>query len=179
MEEKVNNERNLLSASWFNTELGPMVAIADEAVLYLLEFADRSGLAKNIKRLRQKQSASIVPGETLPIVKIRQELKLYFSGQLKEFKTPVFEYGSDFQINAWGALKQIPYGQTRSYLQQAKSIGNEGAFRAVANANGANPLAIIFPCHRVINKNGELGGYGGGVSRKQWLISHEKKNASL
>ena len=84
--------------------------------------------------------------------------------------------GSDFQKSVWAALRKIPPGETRSYLDTAKAVGKPTAFRAVANANGANQLAIIIPCHRVINNNGELGGYGGGISRKQWLIDHEKKH---
>ena len=70
---------------------------------------------------------------------------------------------------------RIPYGQTRSYMGQAEAIGKATAYRAVANANGANQLAIVIPCHRIINSNGDLGGYGGGITRKQWLIEHEKK----
>lgn len=71
---------------------------------------------------------------------------------------------------------RIPYGKTKSYLDQAKTIGNEKAFRAVANANGANMLSIIVPCHRIINTNGNLGGYAGGLDRKQWLLEHEQKH---
>jgi AraC family transcriptional regulator of adaptative response/methylated-DNA-[protein]-cysteine methyltransferase len=82
--------------------------------------------------------------------------------------------GSDFQKSAWQALIQVPYGQTRSYLEQASIIGKPKAFRAVANANGANQIAIVVPCHRIINTGGELGGYGGGLQRKSWLINHEK-----
>lgn len=77
---------------------------------------------------------------------------------------------------AWQALTLIPYGETRSYAQQAQSLGKPTAYRAVANANGANSLSIIIPCHRIINSSGNLGGYGGGIARKQWLLEHERKN---
>lgn len=103
-------------------------------------------------------------------------MELYFSGKLRQFNTPTHLIGSPFQKKAWLALIDIPYGETRSYLQQAKVIGNPSAYRAVANANGANQLAIVVPCHRIINANGELGGYGGGVNRKQWLLEHERRH---
>jgi AraC family transcriptional regulator of adaptative response/methylated-DNA-[protein]-cysteine methyltransferase len=82
--------------------------------------------------------------------------------------------GSDFQKNVWRELIKIPPGETKSYADIAKAIKQPSAFRAVARANGANQLAIIIPCHRVINSDGELGGYGGGLTRKAWLINHEK-----
>ncbi len=164
----------ILKAAWIDTYLGPMCAISDEDGLYLLEFSDRRGLELEIERLRIKKKAAIIPGETEPIKLIKKELSSYFSGQLKTFKTPVHMMGSDFQKRVWDALLNIPYGETRSYLQQAHCIGNDKSFRAVANANGANQLAIIIPCHRIINSNGDLGGYGGGITRKKWLIDHEK-----
>lgn len=167
----------VLKASWIDTLLGPMIAISDDNSLYLLEFADRRGLEKEIERLRKRQKAAIIPGKTEAISMINKELGLYFSGKLKSFKTPVHLIGSDFQKKAWHALQQIPYGQTRSYKSQAEITGNEKAYRAIANANGANQLAIIIPCHRIINHSGELGGYGGGKVRKKWLIKHEKSHA--
>ena len=154
-----------------------MLVVADEDGLYLLEFVERRGLEKEIERLRIKTKAAIIPGRTAAIDSIEQELASYFTGNLKEFKTPIQLLGSEFQKMAWKALMQIPYGETRSYLAQAQIIGKPMAFRAVANANGANQLAIIIPCHRIINSNGELGGYGGGVQRKQWLIDLEKQIA--
>lgn len=165
----------ILKASWLDTPLGPMITIADENALYLLEFVDRRGLEREVERLRQKTKAAIVPGTTPAISSIEQELKLYFDGKLKVFKTPLFFLGSPFQKNVWAALQKIPYGETKSYADLAKALGKPTAFRAVANANGANQIAIVIPCHRVINTNGELGGYGGGVTRKKWLINMEKQ----
>jgi len=100
-------------------------------------------------------------------------LTAYFDGKLKEFQTPLFLLGSPFQKQVWEALNKIPFGETSSYLDIAKRIGRPAACRAVAQANGANQLAIIIPCHRVINHNGELGGYGGGITRKEWLLNLE------
>ena len=166
----------VLKASWIDTLLGPMIAIANDHALYLLEFVDRRGLEREVERLRLRACAAIIPGTTQPIVSIEKELAAYFAGTLKTFKTPLFQLGSPFQKSVWDALCRIPYGETRSYLKQATTVGNQAAVRAVANANGANQLAIIIPCHRIINSNGELGGYGGGIARKQWLINHEKQH---
>lgn len=168
-------DRPLLKASWLDTKLGPMLAIADEEALYLLEFVDRRGLEREIERLRKKTKRPIIPGTTEPIRLIERELEAYFEGRQEEFKTPLFLLGSPFQKRVWEELRKIPVGETRSYADMATLIGKPTAFRAVANANGANQLAIVIPCHRVINSNGELGGYGGGIARKKWLIDLEKK----
>lgn len=165
----------ILKAAWLDLPVAPMIAIADEIELYLLEFMDRGRLEREMERLRHQLKAAIIPGETLPIVSIRKELDQYFTGQLKEFKTPLGLLGSTFQQSVWAELKKIPIGTTCSYAELACRVGNPKAYRAVANANGANQLAIIIPCHRVIKRNGELGGYGGGIRRKQWLIDHEEK----
>lgn len=167
-------QQNILNISWFDTILGPMLAISDENTLYLLEFTDRRGLEKELERLKQKTKSTILPGETKPIASIKLELEQYYVGKLKKFQTPIHLLGSNFQKQAWQALINIPYGEARSYAQQAQVISRPNAYRAVANANGANQLAIIVPCHRIINSNGDLGGYGGGVWRKKWLLEHEK-----
>lgn len=146
-----------------------MTVVADDVALYVLKFVDQ----KNIKNETEER---IIPGETVITKKIKKELNDYFDGKKYQFETPLAITGSVFQKNVWKALKKIPKGETRSYLDIAKSIKKPTAFRAVANANGANKLAIIIPCHRVINANGNLGGYAGGISRKQWLIDHEKKH---
>lgn len=168
----------ILKAAWLDTPLGPMLAIADENTLYLLEFVDRRGLEREIEQLRKTTKSAIIPGYTQPIRSIENELKLYLDGKLTEFKTPLFFLGSAFQKRVWEELKRIPYGETCSYADIAKAIGKPSASRAVARANGANQIAIAIPCHRVINTNGDLSGYGGGVARKTWLINHEKRKIS-
>ncbi len=170
-----SESHKVLKASWIDTPLGPMLAVADDEALYLLEFVDRRGLEKEIEQLRRKTKVPIIPGKTKPIEQIEMELVEYFSGKLQEFKTPLFLIGSSFQKKVWEELKKIPTGETRSYKEIASSIGKPSAFRAVALANGANQFAIVIPCHRVINSNGNLGGYGGGIKRKEWLLNHEKK----
>jgi len=169
------NENHVLKASWIDTMLGPMIAIASEEALHLLEFVDRRGLEREVERLRQKLRCAIVPGITAPIRQIEQELHEYFEGRLTVFTTPLALLGSSFQQQVWEQLMKIPPGETRSYGQIAITLERPSAFRAVARANGANQLAIVIPCHRVINANGELGGYGGGLTRKEWLLQLEKK----
>lgn len=166
-----------LFATWIDTPLGPMITITDDSYLYLLEFVDRRGLETEVERLRKKLKVGIIPGMTVITEQIKAELGDYFSGKSYTFHTPCYFLESDFEKSVWKALRLIPLGQTCSYSTVAKKIGNPNAFRAVANANGKNQLAILVPCHRVINENGELGGYGGGLNRKQWLIAHEKGGA--
>ncbi len=103
-----------------------------------------------------------------------QQLDAYFKGKNHTFSVPLQPKGTDFQQRVWQALCEIPYGQTPSYKKVAETIGQPKAARAIGHANHANPIAIIIPCHRIINTNGQLGGYRGGIWRKQWLIEHEQ-----
>jgi AraC family transcriptional regulator, regulatory protein of adaptative response / methylated-DNA-[protein]-cysteine methyltransferase len=167
-----------LFAAWLDTPLGPMTAIADEDALYLLEYLDRRGLERQIERLRVRARAGIVPGRTAPITQIEAELAAYFDGRSMRFTTPLARLGSPFQNAVWDALLAVPPGQTRSYAEVARAIGRPAAVRAAARANGANQLAIVIPCHRVINADGALGGYGGGLPRKTWLLDHERRFAA-
>jgi O-6-methylguanine DNA methyltransferase len=152
-----------------------MLAISDEKVLYVLQFVECSDVDREIERLSMRTASTIIPGTREPILSIANELKAYFDGSLKTFKTPISFLGTPFQQSVWRSLMAIPYGQTRSYAAQAHAIKRPSAFRAVANANGANNIAIVIPCHRVINGDGRLGGYAAGIIRKEWLIDHEKK----
>lgn len=101
------------------------------------------------------------------------QLNEYFEGTRKQFDLKLNAEGSSFQKKVWKQLKEIPYGKTISYLELSKQLGDVKAIRAVANANGKNPLWIIVPCHRVIGSNGSLAGYAGGLHRKKWLLEHE------
>ena len=166
---------HVLKATWLDTCLGPMLAIADEDALYLLEFVDRRGLEREVERLRQKTQAAIIPGVSPPISWIERELREYFEGTLNAFHTPIRRLETPFEQRVWDELMKIPPGETRSYADIAQTMGQPSASRAVARANGANQLAIVIPCHRVIHANGEFGGYGGGLARKRWLIEHEKQ----
>lgn len=117
--------------------------------------------------------------KTKPRSKILKEcenqLKKYFSGGLKDFDLPLQLDGTDFRVKVWNQLLKIPYGETISYLELARELGDEKCIRAAASSNGKNPVAIIVPCHRVIGSNKKLVGYGGGLWRKDWLLKHEKK----
>jgi methylated-DNA-[protein]-cysteine S-methyltransferase len=104
---------------------------------------------------------------------VREQLDAYFRGRLHDFELPLRMAGTPFQHQVWEGLRAIPYGETVSYAELAQSIGRPGASRAVGSANGRNPIAIVVPCHRVIAADGTLGGYGGGLDRKEWLLQHE------
>lgn len=157
------------------TPLGNMVAIADIQALYLLEFCDKKNLSEELSRLCSTYKVTVIQqNNNLILNLLARELQDYFAGVLQRFTTPVCLTGTDFEQRAWHALNAIPYGTTCSYIQQATLLNKHTAFRAVARANSKNRLAIIVPCHRVINKNGNVAGYAGGIARKEWLIMHEK-----
>ncbi|AAL03408.1 methylated-DNA--[protein]-cysteine S-methyltransferase [Rickettsia conorii] len=164
-----------LKSAWLDTPLGSMLAISDTERLYLLDFVESKGLEYKIKRLKINTKSAITEDRTRPIISIEEELKSYFSGTLQKFNTPIYLLGSKFQKLVWQELMNVPYGETRSYFTQAKLIGMERSYRAVANANGANKFVIIIPCHCIINNNGKLGGYGSGLDHKKWLIEHERQ----
>src|SRR5690606_13840848 len=132
-----------------DTPLGPMLALADDAALVLLEFVDRRGLETELRRLRE--GASIVPGRTAPIDSIERELAEYFAGAALRSATPSQRPGTPFHRRVWDRLREIEPGQTLSYAGLAAAVGRPSAVRAAAQANGADQLAVISPCHRVIN----------------------------
>jgi methylated-DNA-[protein]-cysteine S-methyltransferase len=105
--------------------------------------------------------------------KVAQQLTNYFVGKTKDFAVPIHLNGTPFQVRVWNALQKIPFGVTWSYQQLAREAGNPRGMRAVGSANGRNPIPIIIPCHRVIRKNGDIGGYSSGVTIKRWLLRHE------
>lgn len=160
-----------LFSSTFASPLGPLLAIGDEAHLHALTFINSKHNALTQKRYGH------IPKGTNPILRaIEQELVHYFAGTLKTFQTPIRYHGTPFQTQVWHTLCQIPYGDTWSYTEEALAMGRPSAHRAVANANGQNPISIIIPCHRVIRQGGGLGGYGGGLDKKTWLLAHEQKH---
>lgn len=140
-----------------------------------VEFMDR----KSIKRMISNHSAEY-PDATwepslLELKPVVEQLESYFCGALDTFDVPTSVSGSPFQLSVWRALLEIPYGETRTYGQIAKTIGMPRSARAVGLANNQNPLAIVVPCHRVIGAKGEMTGYGGGVARKKWLLQLEAR----
>lgn len=163
-----------ITVTWVESPLGPLVAGATGKHLVLLEFTDRRMLDTQFVTLRKAFRRPIVPGTNAVLERLRRELAQYFSGKLKKFSVPLEFPGSEFQKRAWEGLLKIPYGKTVSYEELAHRIGARNAQRAVGHANGLNRIGIVIPCHRVVHKNGTLGGYGGGLWRKQALLELER-----
>jgi AraC family transcriptional regulator of adaptative response/methylated-DNA-[protein]-cysteine methyltransferase len=139
----------------------------------LLEFSDRRMLETQLTRIRRRLGP-LLPGAHPLLDQLRSELAEYFERKRREFTVPLLYPGTPFQVRVWEALRRIPYGETIAYEKLACSVGAPGAQRAVGHANGQNPIAIVIPCHRVVNKDGKLGGYGGGLWRKQLLLDLER-----
>ncbi len=169
-------KKNVLNIIRFTTPLGPMFACASNQGLCLLEFTDRRMLETEFKDLNKRLNAIILPGENNHLDQMQIEIQEYFQGSRKKFTVPLHTPGTNFQEKVWKNLIKIPYGETRSYKQQAIALGNSNATRAVASANGKNRISIIIPCHRVIGSDGSLTGYGGGLHRKKWLLEFERSS---
>lgn len=165
---------NPLYIEWIPTPIGKMLAICDEKHLYMLEFIARKNIHNGFQRLSQKYNRHIISGRTSITQRIEDELKLYFKKALKEFTTPLVFTGTKFQKKVWLNLTKIPAGRTCSYSELAAAVGNKKASRAVANSNANNILALVVPCHRVILQSRKIGGYAGGIEKKEWLLCHEK-----
>jgi len=125
-------------------------------------------------RVEKRYKRALMPGNNGHIEQLEHELTEYFAGTLRKFLTPTDVTGTPFERAIWAQLLAIPYGQTRSYGDLASTLGKPGAQRAVGRANGANYVSIVIPCHRVIESNGNLRGYGGGLWRKKWLLELER-----
>ena len=163
-----------LQASWIDTPLGAMIAVADARALYLLEFLGRKALSSEMKALLADARGDIGLGNPAPLEHARRELDAYFTGRSPRFTVPLAPGGTAFETRVWAALRTIPAGETRSYADLARMIGQPTATRAVARANGRNRIALLIPCHRVIGADGSLTGYGGGLWRKERLIAIER-----
>lgn len=170
--------RATLVARRIETPLGTMLALADDAGLRLLEFVDRRGLEREIELVRRRLKCVIVPGNHPTLDATAAQLAKYFAGETLGFDLPIAPVGSDFQNKVWAELRRIPPAATRSYLAMAKRVGVPKAARAIGRANGSNMIALVIPCHRVINSDGTLCGYAGGLWRKQRLLEHERKFAA-
>lgn len=151
-----------------DTPIGPLLLVSDGSALVELGLPHRG-------------AAPAPPEDATPspsrLRTAARQLKEYFAGTRREFDLPLHPAGTPFQLEVWGALLGIPYGETVSYADIARRIGRPRAVRAVGAANGANPLSIIVPCHRVIGSHGDLVGYGGGLPLKRWLLTHERRHA--
>ena len=171
-------QTDVLSAAQLSSPLGPMLAVAGDNGIVMLDFMGKSNFESAIERLKgrlKSQQYGIVPGDNPNLTLLEEQLEEYFAGARHDFTVPLDPHGTDFERTVWRFLQKIPYGQTRSYGEQARAIGNPAAVRAVGRANGRNDISILIPCHRVIGASGSLVGYGGGLERKRWLLDHEQR----
>ena len=158
-----------------DTPLGPMIAGATDEGLCLLEFTDRRMLEAQLKRLQSLLEQPLVPGEHPHLDAARRETRALLRRRADGFTVPLVFRGTPFEERVWRELTRIPSGETISYAELASRVSSPGGQRAVGRANGMNRISIIIPCHRVVNSDGKLGGYGGGLWRKHWLLALEKK----
>jgi AraC family transcriptional regulator of adaptative response/methylated-DNA-[protein]-cysteine methyltransferase len=166
-------DRRAVVASMLTSPLGPLVAAATERGVCMLEFADRRGLQGQAAALARSTGRAVVPGRNQHLEQLAAELGAWFARSRTAFSVPLDTAGTDFQTAVWRHLLTIPYGQTRSYEQVAHAVGRPRAQRAVGRANGQNRVSIVIPCHRVVQKDGGLRGYAGGLWRKRWLLELE------
>ena len=164
-----------LIAEKIDTPVGTLLAAASSQGLCLLEFSDvEDRLNRHIAKIEKSFNTQIQKGDSKIIQQLKQELTEYFNGKRKTFDIAIDFHGTEFQEKVWNALLEIPYGETRSYKDQAIAINQPTAVRAVAGANNRNKIPIVIPCHRVIGKNGSMTGYGGELWRKEFLLKLEK-----
>lgn len=135
------------------------------------------GDEKGIASISVSEEGEVSASIPMVLQEAVSQLQAYFNGNRNDFTLKLNPKGTDFQKKVWSALLEIPYGKTRTYLEQSKILGDVKAIRAVASANGKNPLWIVVPCHRVIGTDGSLTGYAGGLWRKKWLLEHENPSA--
>lgn len=155
------------------TPIGPMIAMAEENGLVVLEFVDRPALTAEIEELRSRYGYVVAPGYNAHLDLVEQEIQAFFAGERRAFTVPLVTPGTEFQRRVWSELRRIPYGTTTTYGAVSHSLGVPNAVRAVGRANGQNRMSIVIPCHRVIGADGLLTGYGGGQPRKAFLLDLE------
>lgn len=179
---KHQNNNNVLTAAIIDTPIGELYTVGNEKHIYLLQVLRTDSMRSSLQRVTDQTKSYVKSGRTKPIDLLERELNDYFNGTLEVFTTPIQLFGTDFQIHVWNELRKIPFGKQISYAQLAdnvKAVRPESAasapVRAVGTANGANRIMIVVPCHRVINKNGKIGGFNCGIERKVWLLDHENK----
>lgn len=171
----LSSHKNLTYQRYW-TPIGVMLACFSNQGLCLLEFSDRRMLEAELINLQKKYKAKFIQKNTILSKQLEKELDEYFKGTLRLFTIPLDQKGTDFQIIAWKALRNIAYGEKSTYKEQAIISGNANAIKAIATANGMNSISLIVPCHRIIGENGMLMGYGGGIDRKKYLLDFEAHN---
>lgn len=166
----------LIHTTTVTTPLGEMFAASTSKGICMLSFYDKFHIDAQLKNLKERFNAQVIPSNNDFFIQLQQELNEYFEGKRKCFTLPLQLLGTSFQVQCWKALLSIEYGKTISYKQEAQKINNPKAYRAVANANAQNMIEILVPCHRVIQDNGQLGGYSSGIERKKFLLNLEQSN---
>lgn len=176
MREYKTQTKEIINTTTFSTPLGEMFAAASKKGIVMLTFFTPFYIEAKIEVLKKTLNAEVIPANNEIFKALRIQLNEYFEKKRTTFEIPLQLIGSPFQVKCWKELLNIPYGKTISYKEQAIKIGNEKAFRAVANANGQNMIDILVPCHRVIANNGKLSGYTGGVEKKEFLLKLEQND---
>ncbi|CAC9583151.1 Methylated-DNA--protein-cysteine methyltransferase (EC 2.1.1.63) [uncultured Gammaproteobacteria bacterium] len=165
---------NQINIQHYKTKIGKLILGSFDGKLCILDFEYRKMRKTVDSRIKKNLKAEFVEQDDKVLKETRKQLDEYFDRYRKKFDIPLLIVGTDFQKNVWNALIEVPYGETSTYLQLAKDIGNEKSVRAVASANGANAIALIIPCHRIIGSDGNLVGYGGGLPIKKRLLKLEQ-----
>ena len=163
----------MISIQYFNTPVGELILGSYDGRLCLADWRTRKMRESIDYRLQKGLNAEYVEEDTEVLKETRKQLNEYFDHKRKSFDLPLLLVGTDFQKSVWQGLMEIPFGSTASYRDLAKDLGNEKAVRAVANANAANAISIVIPCHRILGSNGDLTGYAGGLSTKKILLELE------
>ena len=170
---------NQINIQLHKTEIGELLLGSFGSKLCLLGFKSKETRRAVDDQIRKKLDAKFVKQNDEVLEKTKKQLDEYLDGNRKEFDIPLLMVGTDFQRRVWKAVMKVPYGVTSTYGQLAKNIGSPKSVRAVGNANSANPISIIVPCHRIIGSNGKLVGYGSGLPVKKRLLKLEQKNTGL
>ncbi len=167
---------NKINVAYYKTKIGELIIGSYDDKLCILDFRYRKMRTSVDNRIKKLLKADFIDREDEIIIKTKQQIDEYLEGKRQEFNIPILLLGTDFQKQVWNELLKVKYGETSTYLDIAKRIENPKAVRAAASANGANAIALVVPCHRIIESNGEFGGYGGGISVKKRLLNLEAQN---
>ena len=173
MREYKSQIKEIITTRTFSTPLGEMFAATSKKGILMLCFFEPFYIEAKIDILKKTLNADVVPGSNEILDALKIQLEEYFNKKREKFEIPLQLIGTSFQVSCWKELLNIPYSKTISYKEQATKIKHEKAYRAVANANSQNMIAILVPCHRVIASNGKLSGYNGGVEKKEFLLKLE------
>lgn len=170
----MTNSTTTLTATDYRAPMGVLTLVASERGLRAILWPDDRSIEGGWRdRVASSFDGPVEAGSTPILVEVVRQLDAYFDGELTAFDLPLDPSGTEFQVGAWLGLAKVPYGETTTYGKQAAELGRPTAVRAVAAANGRNPISIVLPCHRIIGADGSLTGFAGGLEWKRWLLDHE------